>query len=77
MNGGQLIALNAGKYYAREDGLAIGAGFFVKGLEYSAQTKALLVGKPNAAFFTSALYGQNISCEETVMIGDVSYLFRT
>ncbi|XP_026461842.1 haloacid dehalogenase-like hydrolase domain-containing protein 2 [Ctenocephalides felis] len=68
--GGQLIALNTGKYYMREDGLAIGAGFFVKGLEYSAQTKAEVVGKPNASFFKSAVLGHNVTCEETVMIGD-------
>lgn len=69
LNGAQLIAIHAGKYYKRSDGLALGPGCFVKGLEYSAQCKAELVGKPNAAFFRSALDG--IDPNEAVMIGDV------
>lgn len=72
LNGAQLIAIHAGKYYKRSDGLALGPGCFVKGLEYSAQCKAELVGKPNEAFFKSALGG--IDPKEAVMIGDVSFL---
>lgn len=70
LDGAQLIAIHAGKYYKRNDGLALGPGCFVKGLEYSAQCKAELVGKPNEAFFKSAL--GDIAAEEAVMIGDVS-----
>lgn len=70
MDGAQLIAIHAGKYYKRSDGLALGPGCFVKGLEYSAQCKAELVGKPNSAFFESAVNG--IPPEEVIMIGDVS-----
>lgn len=69
LDGAQLIAIHAGKYYKRSDGLALGPGCFVKGLEYSAQCKAELVGKPNANFFISALNG--IPAEAAVMIGDV------
>ncbi|KAG5882162.1 hypothetical protein JTB14_002887 [Gonioctena quinquepunctata] len=66
--GAQLIAIHAGKYYRRSDGLALGPGCFVKGLEYSAQCTAELVGKPSKSFFLSAL--GNIPPEEAVMIGD-------
>lgn len=68
--GAKLIAIHAGKYYKRSDGLALGPGCFVKGLEYSAQCIAELVGKPNKTFFTSAL--DSIPPENAVMIGDVS-----
>nr|CAI5835733.1 unnamed protein product [Callosobruchus analis] len=67
-DGAQLIAIHAGKYYKRSDGLALGPGCFVKGLEYSAQCSAELVGKPNKSFFLSAL--GDIPPEEAVMIGD-------
>ncbi|CAH1113301.1 unnamed protein product [Psylliodes chrysocephalus] len=67
-NGAQLIAIHAGKYYKQPDGLALGPGCFVKGLEYSAQCTAELVGKPNKSFFLSAL--NNIPPGEAVMIGD-------
>lgn len=70
--GAQLIAIHTGKYYKRKDGLALGPGCFVKGLEYSAQCKAELVGKPNSAFFKSAL--GDIPPESAIMIGDVSKL---
>lgn len=69
LNGAQLIAIHAGKYYKRNDGLALGPGCFVKGLEYSAQCSSTVVGKPNKDFFLAALNG--IKPEEAVMIGDV------
>lgn len=68
LEGAQLIAIHAGRYYKREDGLALGPGCFVKGLEYSAKCKAELVGKPNPTFFKSAL--GDLKPEEAVMIGD-------
>lgn len=72
-NGSKLIAIHAGKYYKRENGLALGPGCFVKGLEYSAQCSAEIVGKPSKEFFLAAL--SDISPEEAVMIGDVSFLW--
>ncbi|KAI4467543.1 4-nitrophenylphosphatase-related [Holotrichia oblita] len=68
LDGAHLIAIHAGRYYRREDGLALGPGCFIKGLEYSANCKAELVGKPNSGFFKSAL--GDIKPEEAVMIGD-------
>lgn len=68
-NGAQLIAIHAGKYYKTNDGLSLGPGCFVKGLEYAAQCQAVIVGKPNRLFFQSAL---TVQPEEAVMIGDVS-----
>ena len=47
-------------------------GPFVAALEYAADVKAEIVGKPDKAFFLEAM--KSFSCEprETVMIGDVS-----
>lgn len=67
----RLIAIHEAKYYKREDGLAIGPGFFTKGLEYSAGVQAVVVGKPNESFFRSAI-PDRIKPEDCVMIGDVS-----
>lgn len=69
-----MIGIHAGKYYQRNDGLALGPGCFVKGLEYSAECQAVLVGKPNLGFFRSAL--GDTDPEEAVMIGDVSSLIN-
>ncbi|XP_066254752.1 haloacid dehalogenase-like hydrolase domain-containing protein 2 [Euwallacea similis] len=68
-NGAQLIAIHSGKYYKTNDGLSLGPGCFVKGLEYAAQCKAFLVGKPNKIFFQSALTAST-SPSQAVMIGD-------
>ncbi len=74
MNGAPLIAIHEGRYYKKSDGLALGPGAFVKGLEYSASVKAEVIGKPNAKFFLAAL--GNTSPEEAVMIGDVNQHFK-
>lgn len=71
MNKKPLIAIHEGKYYRRGDGIAIGPGLFIKGLEYAASTKAVLVGKPNAKFYEGAI-PDDIAKENCVMIGDVS-----
>ncbi|XP_059613619.1 haloacid dehalogenase-like hydrolase domain-containing protein 2 isoform X2 [Phlebotomus argentipes] len=67
--GKPLIAIHEGRYYKRSDGLALGPGCFVKGLEFAASTEAVVVGKPNKYFFQSAI-PENLPPEECVMIGD-------
>ncbi|XP_076687130.1 haloacid dehalogenase-like hydrolase domain-containing protein 2 isoform X2 [Andrena cerasifolii] len=69
LEGAPLIAVHKGRYYKRPDGLALGPGAFVTGLEYSANVKAEVVGKPTAEFFKAAL--GDVAPEEAVMIGDV------
>ncbi|KAK0088530.1 hypothetical protein PV325_011729 [Microctonus aethiopoides] len=68
MKGASLIAIHEGRYYKRSDGLALGPGAFIKGLEYSANVKAEVVGKPSKDFFIAAL--DDINPQEAVMIGD-------
>ncbi|XP_046746324.1 haloacid dehalogenase-like hydrolase domain-containing protein 2 [Diprion similis] len=68
LEGASLIAIHEGRYYKREDGLALGPGPFIKGLEYSSNMKAEVVGKPTAEFFKAAL--GSTRPEEAVMIGD-------
>ncbi|XP_039950772.1 haloacid dehalogenase-like hydrolase domain-containing protein 2 [Bactrocera neohumeralis] len=65
----RLVAIHQGKYYKRADGLALGPGAFVKGLEYAAAVNSVLIGKPNEYFFKSAI-PEGICPEECVMIGD-------
>ncbi|XP_014230124.1 haloacid dehalogenase-like hydrolase domain-containing protein 2 [Trichogramma pretiosum] len=68
LEGAPLIAIHKGRYYKKSDGLALGPGAFVQGLEFSANVKAEIIGKPSANFFKKAL--GNFSPEEAVMIGD-------
>lgn len=69
-NGSKLIAIHQARYFKTKTGLSLGPGLFVKGLEYAADCKAQVVGKPCADFFKAALLDTDPS--EAVMIGDVS-----
>ncbi|KAH8410426.1 hypothetical protein KR215_005521 [Drosophila sulfurigaster] len=70
----KLVAVHQGKYYKRADGLALGPGCFVKGLEYATGSTATVIGKPNPYFFKSAL-PEGLTAEQCVMIGDVRVVF--
>lgn len=52
LGGAPLIAIHKGRYHRRTDGLALGPGPFVTGLEYAADCRATVVGKPEKSFFT-------------------------
>lgn len=52
LDGAPLIAIHKARYYKRKDGLALGPGPFVTGLEYATDCKAAVVGKPEKTFFT-------------------------
>lgn len=67
-SGAKLIAIHQARYYKTHSGLSLGPGLFVKGLEYAADCKAIIVGKPSKDFFMTALGDTTPS--ETVMIGD-------
>lgn len=74
LDGAPLIAIHKARYYKRKDGLALGPGPFVTGLEYSTDTQATVVGKPEKTFFLEALRDLNCGPEDAVMIGDVSVM---
>ena len=70
LDGAKLIALHKGTYFQSKKGLIIDSGAFVAGLEYSTQTNAIIVGKPEKPFFELAT--QNFKCKvnEIAMVGD-------
>jgi len=70
LDGADLVAIHEARYFKRSDGLALGPGAFVKGLEYSANCKAKVLGKPTPEFFMSAIAQDEPAT--TIMIGDVS-----
>jgi len=68
--GAQLIALQKGRYWQKENGLAMDAGAFVAALEYATETEAELIGKPNRAYFDIALMDIGLDPSRVAMIGD-------
>lgn len=68
--GAHLIALHRNRYWQTEDGLRLDIGAFVSGLEYAADTQAVIMGKPSADFFEIALHTLGLAANEVAMLGD-------
>jgi HAD superfamily hydrolase (TIGR01458 family) len=68
--GAELVALHKGRYFQTEKGLNLDSGAFVAALEHAAETQALVVGKPEAAFFELATQGLDCQAHEIAMVGD-------
>uniref|UniRef100_A0A1I8AG27 Haloacid dehalogenase-like hydrolase domain-containing protein 2 n=1 Tax=Steinernema glaseri TaxID=37863 RepID=A0A1I8AG27_9BILA len=68
LGGATFIAVHKGRYYKRNDGLALGPGPFVRALEYATDKQAFVVGKPEKAFFHSAV--ESLNASDVLMIGD-------
>jgi HAD superfamily hydrolase (TIGR01458 family) len=69
-DGAPLIATGANRCFQDRDGLSLDIGPFVAALEYAARVEAVVLGKPSAAFFLSALDGLGCAPHEAVMVGD-------
>jgi len=65
-----LIALGMTRYWRAEDGLRLDAGAFVRALEYAAGRTAVVLGKPDPAFYGTAVEGLDLPADQVVMIGD-------
>ena len=70
MEGAPLIAMGNNRYFMEDDGLSLDIGPFVAALQYASDVKPLILGKPAAAFFHSAVEALGCKPEEAVMIGD-------
>jgi len=70
LNGAKLIALHKKRHWRTPDGLFLDAGPFVMALEYASETNAVVVGKPNAAYFELVLGELNLPRERVAMVGD-------
>ncbi|MGZ8689440.1 MAG: TIGR01458 family HAD-type hydrolase [Aeromicrobium sp.] len=67
-----LIALGLTRYWRAEDGLCLDAGPFVRGLEYAVGRDAVVLGKPDPAFYGAAVdaLGLGLEADQVVMVGD-------
>jgi HAD superfamily hydrolase (TIGR01458 family) len=65
-----LIALGMTRYWRGKDGLNLDVAPFIKALEYAADCRAKVIGKPSRSFFNSALDLLGYEAANTVMIGD-------
>lgn len=69
-SGADLYCLHRNRWWQTSSGPMLDTGVFVAGLEYAAETEAVVLGKPSAAFFTAALEALDADPELTWMVGD-------
>jgi HAD superfamily hydrolase (TIGR01458 family) len=65
-----LIALGLTRYWQADDGLRLDAGAFVRALEYAGGCAAVVLGKPEPAFYRSAVTDLDLQPGQVVMVGD-------
>jgi HAD superfamily hydrolase (TIGR01458 family) len=58
------------RYWRAEDGLRLDVGAFVRALEYAAGRTAVVVGKPDPAFYATAVDALGLEAGQVVMVGD-------
>lgn len=71
MGGAEFLALATNRTFRDDDGeISLDAGAFVAALEFSAQRRATVLGKPSPDFFGAALASMGCAPGEAVMVGD-------
>ena len=70
MDGAPLVAVARNRYFQEADGLSLDMGAFVTALEYAAGVEAVIIGKPSAGFFESALADMDLEANQVLMVGD-------
>ncbi len=70
LNGAKLVALQKNRFWLSNFGYTLDAGAFVAMLEFAAGVQAVVLGKPNKAFFDLAVQSIDIPPQNLLMIGD-------
>ena len=68
--GAQLYSLHKNRWWQTKHGPLLDAGAFVAGLEYAADTEAIVLGKPSTTYFEAALTELDAEPSLTWMVGD-------
>jgi HAD superfamily hydrolase (TIGR01458 family) len=68
--GAELYCLHKNRWWQTRHGPLLDAGAFVAGLEYAADTEAIVLGKPSTAYFEAALSALDADASLTWVVGD-------
>ena len=68
--GAVLYCLHKNRWWQTKHGPLLDAGAIVAGLEYAADTDAIVLGKPSTAYFEAALEALDADPQMTWMVGD-------
>ena len=70
VDGAELYCLHRNRWWQTARGPLLDSGAFVAGLEYAAQTEAVVLGKPTTSYFDAALRAVDGEPGMTWMVGD-------
>jgi HAD superfamily hydrolase (TIGR01458 family) len=74
--GARLVGMHRNPWWLTPEGPTLDSGAFVVGLEFAAQTRATIIGKPAPAFFSAAIadlrreVGRDLARADVAMVGD-------
>jgi len=70
MEGASLIGMHRNLYWKTSEGWELDGGAYIAGLEEAAEVKATICGKPEKAYFDSALAMLGVTADRAAMVGD-------
>jgi len=70
MNGATLLAMHTNMYWRTAHDLQLDSGPYVRALEIATGKQAVVLGKPDRAFFEQALLTLGVQPQEALMVGD-------
>ena len=70
MGGASLVGMHRNLFWKTSDGWELDGGAYIAGLEEAADTTATICGKPEKAFFDSALGMLGVPADRAAMVGD-------
>ncbi len=70
LEGAPLLAMGNNRYFKERDGFSLDVGPFVTALEYAADVRATILGKPAPDFFRAAIADLGCKADEVMMVGD-------
>ncbi len=65
-----LIGIGMNKYFSDGETLKLDAGPFIKAIEWAADTKAIIMGKPSREFFAEVVASTPFAANQCLMVGD-------
>ena len=74
--GARLVGMHRNPWWLTPEGPTLDSGSFVVGLEFAAETRATIIGKPSPAFFTQGVrdlrkeVGRGLARRDIAMVGD-------
>jgi HAD superfamily hydrolase (TIGR01458 family) len=70
MEGASLVGMHRNLFWKTSDGWELDGGAYIAGLEEAADTVATICGKPEKAYFDSALAVLGVEADRAAMVGD-------